>query len=72
MSNGLSSKSYDYFHESRYSDCQEHFRDLLEENALRLTDRSHMTKIVPFIHDEEISRIKQEIDGKFISVIPQD
>ncbi len=33
----------------------EHFRYLLEENVLRLTDRSHMTEIVPFIHDEEIS-----------------
>ena len=31
-----------------------HFRDILEENALRLTDRSHMTELVPFIHDKEI------------------
>lgn len=46
-----------------------HFRNILEENALRFTDRSHMTELVLLIHDEEISRIKEEINGKFILVI---
>ena len=29
------------------------FRDLLEENAFRLTDRRRMSDLVPFIHDQE-------------------
>ena len=31
----------------------EHFRELLEENALRLTDRRHMSDLIPFILREE-------------------
>ena len=46
-----------------------HFRGLLEENALRLTDSSHMSELVPFISREERSRIKDEINGKFVPVI---
>ena len=45
------------------------FRDILEEGAYRLTDKSHMLELVPFILHEERSRIKQEIAGKCISVI---
>ena len=44
------------------------FRDLLEEHAYRLTDRRHMFDLVPFILKEE-ARIKNEITGKYLSVI---
>ena len=46
-----------------------HFRDILEENALRLTDSSHMLDLIPFILEQEKSKIKDEIKGKFISII---
>ena len=44
------------------------FRNILEENALRLTDRSHMANL-PFILKEEQDRIKQEIAGRDVSVV---
>ena len=46
-----------------------YFRDLLEENAFRLTDRRHMSDLIPFILEEEQARIKNEIAGKAVSVI---
>ena len=45
------------------------FRDLLEEHAFRLTDRRHMSDIIPFIHDQEQDQIKAEISGQDVSVI---
>ena len=45
------------------------FRDLLEENAFRLTDRRNMQDYVPFILKEEETRIHSEIDGQQFSVI---
>ena len=47
-------------------DC---LRDILEENAFRLTDRRHMFDLVPFVLNEEIARLKNEIDGKYLSLI---
>ena len=46
-----------------------HFRGLLEENTLRLTDRQHMADIVPFVFAQEQELLKQEVSGKFLSVI---
>ena len=46
----------------------ESIKDLLEENALRLTDRRNMHDYIPFILSEE-SRILSEIEGKNLSVI---
>ena len=46
-----------------------HFCDLLEVNALRLTDRRRMSDFIPFILEEEQARIKSEISGKAVSVI---
>ena len=40
------------------------FRDLLEENAFRLTDRCNMQDYVLFILKEEDTRIHSEIDGQ--------
>ena len=45
------------------------FRDILEENAYRLTDRRHMFDLVPFVLKEEEGRICSEIRGKNVSVI---
>ena len=45
------------------------FRDLLEENMFRLTDRRHMSDLVPFIHTQEQAVIKAEISGKPVSVV---
>ena len=44
------------------------FRNILEENALQLTDRSHMANLHPFILKEQ-DRIKQEIVGRVVSVV---
>ena len=46
-----------------------HFRELLEENAMRLTDRRHMSNLITFVLKEEQQRIKQEISSEFVSVI---
>ena len=45
------------------------FRELLEENALRLTDRRHMSDMVPFILEREKVKIKQEIAQKPLAII---
>ena len=46
-------------------DC---FRDLPEERACRLTDRRHMSDLVPFILKEEQSRIQKELAGRYVAV----
>ena len=45
------------------------FRDLLEENALRLTDRRHMSDLIPFLCSQEQADIKTEIGERHLSVI---
>ena len=45
------------------------FRDLLEENAYRLSDRHYMSDLVPFILKEEQCRIKEEIADRQVAVI---
>ena len=44
-------------------------RDLLQENGYRLTDSRHMFDLMPFILQEERSRLRAEIEGKYLSVI---
>ena len=46
-----------------------HFQELLEENALRLTDRRHMSDLIPFTLSEELQRIESDISSKYVSVI---
>ena len=46
----------------------DHFRDILEENAYRLSDRRGMSDLVPFILSEEVERIKNEIDKRHVSI----
>lgn len=45
------------------------FREILEENAFRLSDRRHMTDLVPFVLSQEQADVKREISGKPLSVI---
>ena len=45
------------------------FRQLLEENAYRLTDRSHMANLIAFIVEQEKHLVKQEIGSRSVSVI---
>ena len=48
----------------------EHFRELLEENALQLTDRRHMSDLIPFILSEELQRIKSDdISSKYMYLL---
>ena len=37
------------------------FRDLLEEHGYALTSSTNLKQLIPFIHQEELNRIKQEI-----------
>ena len=44
------------------------FRELLEENALRLSDSSNLRELVPIIHKEELVTIQDEIGGRISGV----
>ena len=44
-------------------------RELLEENRFRLSHSRHMMDLVPFILQEECSRTRSEVQGKYISII---
>ena len=46
-----------------------HFRDLLEERAYKLADQRGMHDLIPFVANEEQKRIKQEIEGRDVSVV---
>ena len=48
------------------------FRDLLEEHGYALTSSTHLRQLVPFIHQEELSRIKREIHQRPLSIIFDD
>ena len=47
-------------------DC---LRDLLEENAYRLSNSQNLRQLIPFIQQQEQIAIKREIEGKSMSVI---
>ena len=47
----------------------ESFRDLLEENMYRLSDRRHMSDLVPLIVAQEQTEIKKELSGRPVSVV---
>ena len=44
-------------------------RDLLEETGYSLCDSSHLRELIPFMLEEEISKLKKEICGKHLSII---
>lgn len=45
------------------------FRDLLEENGYRLSDRRFMFDLIPFILKEEEENLKEELRGKHLGVV---
>ena len=45
------------------------FRDLLEEHAFALTSATNLRQLLPFIHHEEVSRLKNEIANRPLSII---
>ena len=45
------------------------FRDLLKEHGYALTSSTNLRQLIPFIHQEEFSRIKQEIFNQPLSII---
>ena len=47
----------------------DHFRDIFEENAYRLSDRRGMSDLIPFILSEEMKCVRDEIGGKPVSII---
>lgn len=47
-------------------DC---FKDVLEHNAYRLTDKRNLFDLVPFIQQQEQTRLQEKIKGKNVSVI---
>ena len=47
----------------------DHFKELLEEGAYRLTDRHNLSDLFPFIQTQEKKQIMAEINGRDISVI---
>ena len=47
-------------------DC---FRDLLEDNGYALTNSSNLRQLLPFILEEEMASLKEEISGKHVSII---
>ena len=47
----------------------DHFRDILEEHAYRLSDRRGMSDLIPFILSEERKQIRDESSGKPVSII---
>ena len=47
-------------------------RELLEENAFRLTDSRHLLDMVPFILQEEHTQLRDEMKGKHVSAILTD
>lgn len=44
-------------------------QDVLEENAYSLSDSSHLRRLIPFILQSELTKIKSEIVGKNVSII---
>ena len=45
------------------------FRDLFEEHGYALMSSTNLRQLIPFIHQEELSRIKQEILNQPLSII---
>lgn len=45
------------------------FRDLLEENGYRLSDKRFMLDLIPFIRQQEEQTIEELLKGRYISII---
>ena len=47
------------------NDC---FRGFLEENTYRLTGSQHLRELIPFIRHQEVTKVKDDIREKCVSV----
>lgn len=47
----------------------DYLRDLLEENAYSLCDSTHLHSLVPFILQDQTSKLKGDIAGKPVAII---
>ena len=47
----------------------EYFRELLEENSFRLSDRRHMSDLIPLLVSQEQADVKGELCGRPVSVV---
>ena len=45
----------------------DYFRDQFEENGYALCDSSHLRRLVPFILQDEISKLKHDINGRHVA-----
>lgn len=45
------------------------FREIFEENAFALSDSSHLRRLIPFILQDEMSKMKKDISGKNVAII---
>ncbi len=45
------------------------FREIFEENAFALSDSSHLRRLIPFILQDEMSKLKKDIRGKNVAII---
>ena len=44
-------------------------RDILEERSFALSDSANLRQFVPFILENEINRLKEEISGKHVGIV---
>ena len=42
---------------------------MLEEGGYSLSNRSNLSELIPFINQEEVNRVKEEISGKQVALI---
>lgn len=47
----------------------EHLKNILEESAAQLTQHTYMLDLLPFILEEEKAQVKEEIEGKYLTII---
>ena len=47
----------------------EYFRELLEENSFRLSDRRHMSDLIPLLVSQEQADVKGELCGRPVSIV---
>ena len=45
------------------------FRDIFEENAFALSDSSHLRRLIPFILQDKMCKLKQDIGGKHVAIV---
>ena len=47
----------------------DYFRELLEENSLRLSSSTHLSQLIPMIQQEEERKLLESINNKDVSII---